>query len=206
LYSHLPNLILAFHGCNADVYSSVVKGLEPIKKSVNDYDWLGSGVYFWENSYERAYDWAKNSVKRTKQETGFIKPAVIGAIIDLGHCLNLTDYKSAKVIKETYNLLSDVMDTNGIPMPDNEGDSKDELRRKRDCLVFNDINALLKKRRLKSEKEPFDSIRGVFVEGKPMYKGAGYLEKTHIQLCIINPKCIKGYFAPLDNNGRAIKY
>ena len=25
---------------------------------------------------------------------------------------------------------------------------------------------------------------------------AGFVEKTHTQLCIINPNCIKGYFAP----------
>lgn len=49
-------------------------------------------------------------------------------------------------------------------------------------------------------KMPFDSIRGVFTEGKAIYPKAGFVEKTHIQLCIINPNCIKGYFAPLSYN------
>lgn len=26
------------------------------------------------------------------------------------------------------------------------------------------------------------------------------MDKTHIQLCIINPNCIKGYFSPLEPN------
>ena len=42
-----------------------------------------------------------------------------------------------------------------------------------------------------------DSVRGVFVEGKSVYPGAGIPEKTHIQICIVNPNCIKGYFAPM---------
>ncbi len=40
-------------------------------------------------------------------------------------------------------------------------------------------------------------FRGVFTEGGPIYPNAGFVEKTHIQICIINPNCIKGYFAPL---------
>ena len=48
---------------------------------------------------------------------------------------------------------------------------------------------------------PFDSVRGVFWEGKELYKNAGFREKDHIQICIRNPNCIKGYFLPreLDN-------
>lgn len=45
---------------------------------------------------------------------------------------------------------------------------------------------------------PFDSIRGMFVEGEPAYKGAGIVEKTRNQLCIVNPNCIKGNFLPRE--------
>jgi len=43
---------------------------------------------------------------------------------------------------------------------------------------------------------PFDSVRGVFFEGDELYPGAGFKVKNHIQLCIRNPNCIKGYFLP----------
>lgn len=42
----------------------------------------------------------------------------------------------------------------------------------------------------------FDSVRGIFVEGEPTYNGSAFREKTHVQLCICNPNCIKGYFSP----------
>ncbi len=43
---------------------------------------------------------------------------------------------------------------------------------------------------------PFDSVRGVFFEGNELYEGAGFLDKTHIQICIRNPNLIRGYFIP----------
>jgi hypothetical protein len=42
----------------------------------------------------------------------------------------------------------------------------------------------------------FDSVRAAFIEGDKIYPGAGFNEKTHIQICIINPNCIKGFFKP----------
>jgi hypothetical protein len=45
---------------------------------------------------------------------------------------------------------------------------------------------------------PFDSVRGVFIEGQPLYPGAGFHDKNHIQICIRNPNCIKGLFLPRD--------
>ncbi|SEK41780.1 hypothetical protein SAMN05421740_101809 [Parapedobacter koreensis] len=44
----------------------------------------------------------------------------------------------------------------------------------------------------------FDSVRGVFWEGNPLYPTAGFREKDHIQICIRNIDCIKGYFLPLS--------
>lgn len=44
----------------------------------------------------------------------------------------------------------------------------------------------------------FDSVRGVFFEGTELYPGAGFREKDHIQICIRNPNCIKGYFLPRE--------
>ncbi len=39
--------VLAYHGCDAAVAERLLRG-EPFRKSENDYDWLGAGVYFWE--------------------------------------------------------------------------------------------------------------------------------------------------------------
>jgi len=51
-----------------------------------------------------------------------------------------------------------------------------------------------------ANKRAYDSVRGVFWEGKPLYPNAGFAEKNHIQICVCNPNCIKGYFLPRGIN------
>ena len=53
----------------------------------------------------------------------------------------------------------------------------------------------------------FDQVRhtmklvaNAFIEGDPIYPDAGFNERTHIQICIINPNCIKGIFLPRKRN------
>ena len=53
---------------------------------------------------------------------------------------------------------------------------------------------------LKPSENKYDSIRGVFIEGGEVYPGSEFVEKTHIQICIVNPNCIKGYFKPMERN------
>jgi hypothetical protein len=79
-------------------------------------------------------------------------------------------------------------------MPSNKrgGDSNDLLVRELDCAVIEKLH----KKRQNNKLRPFDSVRGVFTEGKELYPGAGFRDKNHIQICIRNPNCIKGYFLP----------
>ena len=51
MYTKLPNLTIGFHGCKQETYDNVIKHNQPLNKSMNRYDWLGNGIYFWENSY-----------------------------------------------------------------------------------------------------------------------------------------------------------
>ena len=46
----------------------------------------------------------------------------------------------------------------------------------------------------------FDTVRGIFTEGGPIFKGAGIREKNHIQVCIRNLNCIKGFFIPRNES------
>ena len=65
-----------------------------------------------------------------------------------------------------------------------------------DCAVMENLHEY----RQRSDAAPFDSVRGAFWEGRPLYPTAGFRERNHIQLCIRNPACIKGYFRPLLAN------
>lgn len=135
-------------------------GEKTLETGTNEYDWLGHGIYFWDNSPSRALEYApllKNNPGRAKRPIK--KLAVIGAVINLGYCLDLLDYENLQFVKDSYEILVAINKTAGMPIPENRA-------------------------------------RGVFWEGRELYHNAGFREKDHIQLCICNPNCIKGYFLP----------
>ena len=81
MYIEYTGLILGFHGCSKALADRVVLGTDDFRKSDKPFDWLGRGVYFWERDPRRAYEFAKE--KKSKD------PAVVGAFIDPGRCLEL---------------------------------------------------------------------------------------------------------------------
>lgn len=190
LYSKRSNLILGFHGCDKSTVDKVVNGKENLKGSLNDYDWLGNGIYFWENNFDRALDWAKKSNK-------IKEPSVLGAVIDLGYCMDLIDSEFLKELKNAYNTLKQSMKLVDLPMPINEGNTSDKLLRKLDCAVIETAHTINED----TGSVSYDSVRGVFWEGSFLYPDAFFKEKNHIQICVRNPNCIKGYFLPrpVDN-------
>lgn len=192
LYSRRSNLVIGFHGCDQSIAQKVVIGEESLLASTNDYDWLGNGIYFWENNEARALQWAQELSKR--KNTSIKNPAVIGAVIDLGYCLDLTDSTYLSELRRAYNALVDLYEELGKPLPQNTdiGKSTDKLIRKLDCAVIQTAHKINRD----ANKRPYDSVKGVFWEGKPLYPNAGFAEKNHIQICVCNPNCIKGYFLP----------
>jgi hypothetical protein len=153
--------------------------------SKNPWDWLGYGIYFWENNYERALQWAYEH---------FDEPAVIGAVIELGYCLNLTDSKKIEDVKKAYKMLQKRYIGKESEMPRNKNvvNNRDFLIRDLDCAVIQQLHEY----RSEAELPPYETVRGVFVEGKEIYLNSGFKDKTHIQICVVKPDCIKGLFKP----------
>ena len=82
IYTDRAAYVLGFHGCDQSVADKVLNShSEHLKPSENDYDWLGSGIYFWLNDPVRALEWAKEA--QAINPNNIKKPAVIGAILDL---------------------------------------------------------------------------------------------------------------------------
>jgi len=197
MYKTLPYFVLGFHGCDRDVAEKILhSGNEHLKHSENDYDWLGNGIYFWENNPDRALQYARHLKKNPLHGKAKIKnEAVIGAVIDLGNCLNLLETQSLQTLKANYDMLLQSHKLSGVPLPQNSrplGEEEDVLIRRLDCAVVEATHTLY----ADMGKKAFDTVRGVFWEGKELYPNAGFREKNHIQICIRNLNCIKGYFHP----------
>ena len=188
-------VVLAYHGCDREVGELVLAGAEEIRLSQNDYDWLGSGAYFWEGDPKRALNWAQFLQQQPVSSRGKIKePFVVGAIITPGLCLDLTEADSLEILGTAYRRYSFLASLTETPLPENlpgsEGDA-DLVKRRLDCAILNFLHGY----RAETGEPPFDTIRCPFFEGKDIFPGSKIAARTHLQWCVRDPKkSILGYF------------
>lgn len=183
--------VLGYHGCDRSVGERLLANTDQFIQSNRAYDWLGPGVYFWENDPRRAKEWAKSLVARGK----ISDPFVVGAVIDLGHCFDLTPRENLETLADAYGVLA----ASGLDLPVNEGPAgdPDRILRKLDCAVVKTVHALVDSPMGQtSGMKPFDTVRGLFVEGPAVYPGAGFHRFTHTQIAVRNDACIRGVFVP----------
>jgi hypothetical protein len=184
--------VVGYHGCDRETARRVVMGQDRLLPSTNAYDWLGRGIYFWEYGPDRALQWAVEMKARQQQllaqgkiERLLIKtPAVLGAYIQLGRCFDLADVDATRQLAQCTRGLG------GGPPRRWRGAARqqaglypgdhDLLLRNGDCALINwylnlmDVDA--------GRGQPYyQTVRGVFVEGGPIYPGSGLYEKTHTQ-------------------------
>jgi hypothetical protein len=167
---------------------AVLNGQMDLSPSDNSWDWLGGGIYFWEQNPVRALKYAEESKSGSQKNKIRIKtPFVLGAIIELGNCLNLMEPMSLGIIKSSYKSLKDIYKNLGEPMPQNRG-----ANRQLDCAVIKYVHETRKE----TNQQPYDTIRCPFQEGYPVYDTSSFTERLHIEICVLNRELIKGYFLP----------
>lgn len=182
---HLSTVfVLAYHGCDRRVGEELLAGKKALTPSDNDYDWLGPGVYFWESNPERALEFAREKQRRGDK---IHTPFVVGAVVDLGLCLDLTTKDSIESLKLAHQTLNDAFSASGDKPPVN---GPEPWRRRLDCAVIRTLHEVVRS----SGAMPIDTIRGMFTEGSPIYAGSAFFEKTHVQIAVLNLECIKAVF------------
>jgi hypothetical protein len=176
--------IIGYHGCDLKTAMAVVARKEVLRPGANRYDWLGTGVYFWEDDPKLAWGWAMHT---SKQRPDWIQtPAVLGAVIDLQNCLNLVQTGASRILEAAYRDLVQEVERAGGQMPVNES----EERRFLDHAVFETLHELRRTEGL----PPFPSVRALFQSGEPVFPGAGIRKWDHIQLCVRDVNVIEGCF------------
>jgi hypothetical protein len=194
LHSLSTTFVLGYHGCDKIVAQALLDGEAQFTASQNEWDWLGSGIYFWEANPLRGLEFAEEQRARGRLND----PFVVGAVLDLGYCLDLTSSTGLAAVKAAHNNFIDVAGKAAKPIPRNRG-GPDSLLRELDCAVINHLHQIRASAKLPLQS--FDSVKGVFlIEGGQLYEGSGFYNKTHIQICIRNPSCIKGVFRVPDEH------
>jgi hypothetical protein len=178
------SFVLGYHGCDRLVGEKLLAGRDTFQKSANAYDWLGPGIYFWEANPQRALEFA---MEKRSRKGGIQDSFVIGAVIDHGLCLDLTTKDSLDDLKSAYESLMATIFADGGPAPLN---GPMPWMRYLDCAVIRRLHEIIED----SNSPAVDTVRGIFQEGSPIYPGSAFLERTHIQIAVVNPDCIKAIF------------
>lgn len=184
MHDLIGNFVLGYHGCDRQTADSLLNG-DAFKPSDNSYDWLGPGVYFWESNAVRALDFAREMLKRKrKPESG---AAVVGAVISPGFTLDLLSKAGQEAVLSAHRELKKILDVSEFELPSN---TPEPLLNYLDCAVIRHLHSV----REIAEERPIQQVRGVFIEGRPLYETSAFYSKTHIQLAVCDPACIKGVF------------
>jgi hypothetical protein len=185
-----PRVVLGYHGCIEPVASDLLNGSRPISDwppADNKWDWLGKGVYFWEHAPGRARRWAEAAAAR---EGRAATPGVIGAVIQLGVCFDLTEVAFTTILADAYSKVEEEYAAANQDLPVNKGSDPDLKRRELDCLVLNSLFLRLE------DGDAFDTVRGAFEEGDPAFPGSKIRAESHIQIAVRNTANILGVFRP----------
>lgn len=185
--------VLGFHGCSKTVADRLLAGAD-FEESAERHDWLGPGAYFWEGDARRAREWAEDKVREGRYD----EAAVVGAVIDLGRCLDLTVRENLLLLADAHADFEAAIRGAGLDMPRNLGGrldaAGDKPLRKLDCAVITYLHENIADgvRGI----APFDTVRGMFHEGAKLYEGGGFYSHTHTQIAVRNQTRIKGVFLP----------
>jgi hypothetical protein len=203
MFGNKFGLIIGYHGCDLETRDLLVSNPHKVKKSEKPYDWLGHGFYVWEGNFHRALQWAKD-----KRDAGRINnPAVVGVVFTLGNCLDFTESQYLELLSDYYSQMKKDYDLLNMELPKNfnatNDPNNDFLIRNLDCTVIEYLHEKVEEKiSLQSNSRPFnssdkfDTTRGIFAEGGPVFDGAGIQKKTHSQICIRNTENIIGFFIP----------
>lgn len=63
--------------------------------------------------------------------------------------------------------------------------------RRLDCAVIKRLHYIIA---ANENLQPYDTVRGLFTEGNPLFPGSGFQERSHIQIAVCNFDSIKGVF------------
>lgn len=182
--------IRALHATTQDIATTILQ--EGFKNSQNSYDWLGSGIYFFQEAPNFAYHWATQDRKEGQLDD----VALIAADIDVTGFIDLLDYEWGGTLKDTYRSL----DEQGDP------DFRKVQERQQEFVLGSDkrqghwldryvLEASVTM--LEANDIYITGIRSAFWEGSRLYPKSHLMDRQHIQIAVREVSAIKNLWREL---------
>ena len=164
-------LATGFHGTHVNHVDSILS--QGLLYSTNEWDWLGDGVYFFQDSPLRAREWAE-------QHHGTSNAAVLQATIRLENCVDLLDIawwptlsSSHRQFVEREKVLPKQTATSGA--------------HRLDRAVLNYMVTVLAE-----SGQTVRCLRAAFVEGERLFPASALYSRSHVQIAVRDPLLIEG--------------
>jgi hypothetical protein len=175
-----PIKVMGFHGTKVQYIESMYT--EGFALSENSYDWLGDGIYFFQDAPERAWEWAI-------QQHGS-DAAVIGAKIRLESCIDLLDIAWGPILHEAYDFFLTLLKETGQPLP-----IQTRKAHRLDRHVINYAIGMLNEQNIE-----ICAVRAAFNEGSPIFPDSAIFDRSHVQIAIRDENLIEEFWK-IEGNG-----
>lgn len=186
----MPRIVRAFHGTTLTKARAILSGSGTFLLSTNAHDWLGHGVYFFEESQALALDWARGRVEELKLKGVVDQPAVIAATLDLDRCLDLCDGKWGAALSAVHRKQPATIPLQHGPALKTAAGSDVVIRdvdvhsafrayNFADCRVLDQLVA-----NQLAQGRDVPAVRGAFIDGQQLYTNSYLFSRTHVQIAV----------------------
>jgi hypothetical protein len=180
-------VVEGFHGTTLAAAQSILH--DGFKLSEKRWDWLGDGVYFFQDGPYRAREWALEwAVARYGGEA-----AVLGASIRLERAtlMDLIDTDWSERLKTLYLEYVEYREREGKPIPQQNPKLSGRHDLDRDVVNF----AV----RLWGQKgTTIRAVRGAFEEGDRVYENSAFYDRAHVQIAVRDVSLIENPWIEQD--------
>jgi len=163
-------LATGYHGTHVGRLESILAN--GLRYSTNEWDWLGDGIYFFQDSPLRTREWAE-------EHHGRSNAAVLRAVIRLEDCVDLLDIEwwptlssSHRQFVEREKVLPKQTATSGA--------------HRLDRAVLNYMVGVLAE-----DGQNVRCLRGAFVEGERLFPASALYSRSHVQIAVRDPLLIE---------------
>ena len=160
----LSETVLGYHGTSVAAAKSILE--EGFQISRNPYDWLGDGVYFFQEAPQRAWEWACGHHGETA--------SVLAAKIHIVNCMDLLAGGWESVIADAYNSYLQKIKESRKTLPEQAGGAH-----RLDREVINYTVGVLNDSGTK-----IACVRAAFVEGRAVFPNSALFDQTHVQIAV----------------------
>lgn len=158
--------VYGYHGTSQTAAALIVHGT--FLPSNNRYDWLGDGIYFWEEAPERAWEWARQVYGDDA--------AVVASRLLLDSCMDLAERHWQEFLAEVYRSFAHERKQRGRAVPRQRPNSGSHPL---DRVIINRAVVTLAQQGI-----VIRVVRSPFREGKRLYPWSALYSHQHVQIAV----------------------